>query len=127
MMSYTRREIVKSLGAALAYSLASTTTLTNCSGTAVRPRIKIGQIGVGHVHAYKLGVYRASTDYEVVGIVEPDDELRPQAEKERVYRGLPWLTQEQLLNVSGLQAVLVETRVRDALEVAAACVGAGKH
>jgi predicted dehydrogenase len=127
MMSYTRREIVKSLGAALAYSLASTTTLTNCSGTAVRPRIKIGQIGVGHVHAYKLGVYRASTDYEVVGIVEPDHELRRQAEKKRVYRGLPWLTQEQLLNVSGLQAVLVETRVRDALDVAAACVGAGKH
>jgi predicted dehydrogenase len=110
----------------LAYSLAST-TLTNCSGIAVRPRIKIGQIGVGHVHAYKLGVYRASTDYEIVGIVEPDDELRRQAEKERVYRGLPWLTQEQLLNVSGLQAVLVETRVRDALDVAAACVGAGKH
>lgn len=126
-MSYTRREIVKGLGAALAYSLAPTMTLTNCSGPAARPPIKIGQIGVGHVHAHKLGVYRASTDYEVIGIVEPDDELRRQAEKQTVYRGLPWLTQEQLLNVSGLQALLIETRVRDVLDVAAACVGAGKH
>ena len=126
-MSYTRREIVKGLGAALTYSLAPTMTLTNCSGPAVKPPIKIGQIGVGHVHAYKLGVYRASRDYEVVGIVEPDDELRRQAEKQTAYRGLPWLTQEQLLNVSGLQAVLIETRVRDALNAAAACIGAGKH
>jgi predicted dehydrogenase len=119
--------MVKSLGAALAYSLASTTTFTNCSGTAVRPRIKIGQIGVGHVHGYKLWAWRASTEYEVVGIVEPDHELRRQAETQTHYRGLPWMTQEQLLNVPGLQAVLVETRVRDALEAAAACVGAGKH
>jgi predicted dehydrogenase len=29
--------------------------------------------------------------------------------------------------VSGLQAVLIETRVRDILDVSAACVGAGKH
>ena len=126
-MSYTRREIMKGLGAALAYSLTPTVMLTNCSGSAVRPRIKIGQIGVGHVHAYKLGVYRASADHEVVGVVEPDDELRRQAESQTAYRGLPWLTQEQLLNISGLEAVLIETRVRDALDVAAACVGAGKH
>jgi predicted dehydrogenase len=127
MMSHTRREIVKGLGAALAYSFVPSMTLTNCSGPAARPPIKIGQIGVGHVHAYKLGVYRASTDYEVVGIVEPDDELRREAEKQPIYRGLRWLTQEQLLNVSGLQAVLIETRVRDVLDVSAACVGAGKH
>ncbi len=126
-MSYTRREIMKGLGAALAYSLTPTVMLANCSGSAVRPRIKIGQIGVGHVHAYKLGVYRASPDYEVVGVVEPDDELRRQAESQTAYRGLPWLTQEQLLNMSGLEAVLIETRVRDALDVAAACVGVGKH
>jgi predicted dehydrogenase len=37
------------------------------------------------------------------------------------------MTQEQLLNTPGLQAVLVETRVRDLLDVAEACVEAGKH
>ena len=91
------------------------------------PRIKIGQIGVGHAHATKLSVYRASADYEVVGIVEPDAELRKRAESQEVYRGVPWMTQEQLLNVKGLQAVLVETRVRDLLATAETCVAAGKH
>ena len=92
-----------------------------------RNRIKIGQIGVGHAHASKLSVYRASADYEVVGIVESDAALRKQAEGQEVYRGLRWLTQEQLLNTPGLQAVLVETRVRDLLRTAEACVTAGKH
>ena len=37
------------------------------------------------------------------------------------------MTQEQLLNVPGLQAVLVETRVRDLLNAAESCIAAGKH
>src|SRR5688572_7772150 len=91
------------------------------------PRIKVGQIGVGHGHAAKLGVYRRSPDYEVVGVVEQDAALRRRAEGQAVYQGLPWMTGEQLLNVPGLQAVLVETRVRDLLDAAEACVAAGKH
>src|SRR5687767_9888501 len=91
------------------------------------PRIKVGQIGVGHGHAAKLGVYRRSPDYEVVGVVEQDAALRRRAGGQAVYQGLPWMTGEQLLNVPGLQAVLVETRVRDLLDAAEACVAAGKH
>jgi predicted dehydrogenase len=37
------------------------------------------------------------------------------------------MTREQLLNTAGLQAVLVETRVRDSLDAAEACVAAGMH
>src|SRR3954454_8496550 len=91
------------------------------------PRIKIGQIGVGHAHATKLSVYRQSPDYEVVGLVEPDERLREEAKSKDVYRGLPWMTREQLLDVPGLQAVLIETRVSDLLETAEACVAAGLH
>lgn len=90
-------------------------------------RIKIGQIGVGHAHANKLAAYRRSPDYEVVGIVEPDEKLRETAGKQPVYADLPWLTREELLNTPGLQAVLVETHVRDSLANAAACIAAGKH
>jgi predicted dehydrogenase len=92
-----------------------------------KPPIKIGQIGVGHGHATKLAVYRASPDYEVVGLVEPDPVLRRQAEASPVFRDLPWMTQEQLLNVPGLQAVLVETTVRHLLPAAETCIAAGKH
>ena len=90
-------------------------------------KIKIGQIGVGHAHANKLSIYRRSPDYEVVGIVEPDEELRAWAKSQSAFEGLPWMTAEQLFNVDGLQAVLVETRVRDLLATAEACIAAGKH
>src|SRR6476659_9909626 len=76
-----------------------------------KPRIKVGQIGVGHAHATKLAVYRRSPDYEVVGMIEPDATLRAKAEGQAAFQGLPWMSREQLLNMPGLQAVLVETRV----------------
>lgn len=91
-------------------------------------KIKIGQIGVGHAHASgKMRVYRASKDYEIVGVVEPDAKLRAAAEKSETYKGLKWMSREQLLNTPGLQAVAVETRVKDLLENAEACVKAGMH
>jgi predicted dehydrogenase len=92
-----------------------------------RKRIKIGQIGVGHAHATKLSVYRASPDYEVVGIVEPDSALRERAGTQTAFRDLTWMTREQLLNVPGLDAVLVETRVRDLLDETELCLAADKH
>lgn len=92
-----------------------------------KPKIKVGQIGVGHAHASKLGVYRKSPDYEVVGVVEPDEGLRKRAESQAAFKDLPWMTREQFLNVPGLQAVLVETKVKDLLDNAEACVAAGKH
>ena len=92
-----------------------------------RPKIKVGQMGVGHAHASKLSVYRASPDYEVVGIVEPNKELREQAQEQPAFRDVPFVTEEQLLNTAGLAAVLVETRVRDLLATAQRCIDAGKH
>src|SRR5438046_6003927 len=92
-----------------------------------KPRIRIGQIGVGHAHATKLAVYRRSPDYEVVGVAEPDEALRKRAESQPAFRDVKWMTRAELLNTPGLQAVLVETRVRDLLDTAAACVAAGKH
>ena len=91
-------------------------------------KIKVGQIGVGHAHASgNMDVYRKSSDYEVVGIAEPDEKLKRQAEKQATYQGLPWMTVEQLLNVPGLQAVAVETEPRELLKYAELCVDAGKH
>ncbi len=89
--------------------------------------IRIGQIGTSHAHATKLSVYRQSADYEVVGIVESDPRRRETAERQAAFRDLPWMTQEELLNQPGLQAVLVETSVRESLEAATACIEAGCH
>ena len=90
-------------------------------------KTKIGQIGVGHAHASgKMNAYRKSPEFEVVGIVEPDPALRGRAQT-GVYKDVPLMTEEQLLNVRGLQAVAVETRVKDLLDAAERCVNAGLH
>ncbi|HEX3150967.1 MAG TPA: Gfo/Idh/MocA family oxidoreductase [Gemmataceae bacterium] len=111
----------------LKYASTTAVLASPAHADAPPPRIKIGQIGIGHAHASKLGVYRKSPDYEVVGIVEPDEGLRKRAALTPAFQGLPWLTREQLLNTPGLQAVLVETRVADLLDNAQACIAAGKH
>lgn len=124
MKNLSRRDLFKlsagSLGLPLISALAEEPKPTG------KP-IKIGQIGVAHGHAIKIDVYRRSADYEVVGIVEPNAELRKRAETQSAFKDLKWLTREQLLNVDGLQAVLVETRVGDLLDNAEACIAAGKH
>lgn len=92
-------------------------------------KIRIGQIGVGHAHASgKMHTLRKLADqFDVVGVVEPDAKLRAQWENHPIYRGLRWMTEEELLNAKGLQAVAVETRVRDLVPAASRCVAAGMH
>jgi predicted dehydrogenase len=120
-----RREWLNLVIPAIAFSAASPALAG--SGSDIKTPIKIGQIGVGHGHATKLSVYRDSPDYEIVGLVEPDVALRKAAGSNPVYQGIPWLTREQLLATPGLQAVLIETRVRDLLNNAEACIDAGVH
>jgi predicted dehydrogenase len=92
------------------------------------PRIRIGQIGTAHAHASgKMDTMRASADFEVVGIVEPDAARRAKLETSPTYAGLPWLTEEQLLTAPGLRAVAVETEVKDLLATAARCIATEKH
>ncbi|HEX4130942.1 MAG TPA: Gfo/Idh/MocA family oxidoreductase [Pirellulales bacterium] len=124
-LSLPRRDFLRRTAAA-----GVATWLVPRAARAAKPaneKIKVGQIGTGHSHATKLEVYRESPDYEVVGIVEPDPALRAAAERQAAYRDLPWLSEEQLLNTPGPQAVLVETRVRDLLDTAERVVAAGKH
>ncbi len=91
-------------------------------------KVKVCQIGVGHAHADgKMAALRNSADYEVVGVVEADPDVRHAAQGRATYRDLPWMTREQLLNISGLRAVAVETRVADSLSNAEKCVDAGLH
>jgi predicted dehydrogenase len=128
MTSIHRRQAINKLGGAVAAStVAGFLSCASAKDGSAKSKIKIGQIGVGHGHANKLSVYRASSDYEVVGVVERDETLRKRVEASEPFRNVPWMTQEQLLNVPGLQAVLVESRVSDLLSLAEACVDAGKH
>lgn len=91
-------------------------------------KIKLGQIGTAHGHAAgKLDVFRKSADYEVVGVAEPDPQLRRLAESQAAFRDVRWMSVDELLNVPGLQAVAVETEPKNLLQHAESCVNAGLH
>lgn len=92
-------------------------------------RIKIGQIGTTHAHASgKLATIRKFSDvYELVGVVEPNKKRRNSLANNATYRDVKWMTEEELLSSNGLQAVAVETSVRDLVPTAARCISAGVH
>lgn len=123
-----RRRFLSTLGQA---GLAASGTLSlgsKVSAATAKPRLRVGQIGTGHAHADgKLRALRQSAEYDVVGVVEPDERLRRLAMARKDYQGLTWLTEEQLFNTPNLKAVAVETEVKDLLGAGARCVAAGLH
>lgn len=123
----TRRQALKTGGSVLA-AVAICGVRPLWAGAAGQ-RVKVGQIGVGHAHASgKMSTLRKlADDYEVVGVVEPDAARRRAWEGHAIYRGLRWMTEEQLLGTTGLQAVAVETAVCDLVPTALRCVEAGMH
>ncbi len=120
-----RRDFLQISGLACA-SLVSAPFFVNAQNA--KPRIRVGQIGTAHAHASgKMDTMRASADFEVVGIVEPDERRRTALTASKTYGGIPVMTEEELLSAPGLQAIAVETEVKDLVPTAARCIAAGKH
>lgn len=97
--------------------------------TANVKKIKVGQIGTKHAHASgKMAAFRKFPElFEVVGVVEADDSQRKRVAESKTYAGLNWMTEQQLLDNPGLEAVAVETEIDSLLPVAERCIAAGKH
>ena len=130
MKTYKRRDFLQSMGkTALAGAAAS--VFSRAVSWAAEPagKIKIGQIGTKHAHASgKIRSMRKFRDlFEVVGVVEPDKSQQSKKKNSKDYRGLKWMTEEQLLNMPGLKAVAVETAVPDLVPTATRVVAAGMH
>jgi len=90
--------------------------------------IKAGQIGTKHAHASgQMETMRRLPDYEVVGVVEPDDGQWARVSQTKDYKDVPRLTEEQLLGTAGLKVVAVESEIRDLLATAKRCIEAGMH
>jgi len=99
------------------------------TGRRAAGRIEVGQIGTAHAHAAgKMATLRKLSEYyDVVGIVEPDPERRSKLVNHSAYRRLRWISEEQLLNTPGLQAVAVETEITELVPTAMRCVSAGMN
>lgn len=90
-------------------------------------KLKYVQIGTGHPHASKIGVYDSSDDWDVIGIVEEDPEALAKAKQNDTYKKFKFLTLEEALNTPDLAAVGVETPIRDLLKYTEIAIDAGLH
>ena len=130
-MSKTERRDFLQASVKTGLAVATASWLAPRPARAARPdkRVKVGQIGVGHAHAGgKMSTLRKLSDeFEVLGVAEPCEAIRKHWQDHPIYRGVPWVSVEQLLDTKGLEAVAVETEVRDLLPTAARCIAAGMH
>lgn len=126
-----RRRFLHSTGQFMTTGFLITSLMSISRSQVTRPsqRIKIGQIGTAHAHAAgKMATLRKLNEfYEVVGISEPDPERQKRVRNHSAYRGLKWLSEEQLLNTAGLQAVAVETEITQLVPTGMRCISAGAH
>lgn len=123
-----RREFLAAAGgmaAASVFDISGGACAANADGS--KPRIKIGQIGTTHAHASgKLrAIQKLSDDYELVGVAENDPRRRK--ELGGTYHGVELVSEEELLNTPGLQAVAVETGIPDLVPTARRCLQADVH
>ena len=89
-------------------------------------KIRIGQIGTKHDHARDhMDCVRKFPDiFEVVGVVEEDEEQRRLVENDPSYSDYPFMTEEQLFD-AGCDAIMVEGFELDLPYVAKRCVENG--
>jgi predicted dehydrogenase len=88
------------------------------------PRIRIAFLGASHSHAAaKLKVVQENPAYELAGVCEPDPKVRAKYEQ----AGVRILTQEQLLGDASVEAVAVESGVKQHAAQARLALEAGKH
>lgn len=91
-------------------------------------RIRAGVLGTQHGHVMgKLRVMRESGDYEVAGVSEPDAEWRKRREADPLFRGLKWMSEEELLSDASIRMVVVECSVWEAIGLGRKVIAAGKH
>lgn len=85
-------------------------------------RIKIGFLGASHSHASeKVRLTQTSSDYELVGISENDEQVRRRFQN----LGVPLVSQDKLL--SDAEVIAVESAVRDHARHGRLALEAGKH
>lgn len=127
-MPQTRREFMKCSATSSFLALAGHSVFADDPVT--HPgKIKVAQIGSKHAHADgKLATLRKLSDlYEVIGVVETDPIAVKRIQNHPTYQGLPILSEQELFETEGLQAVAVETSIDQLLPTARRCLEHGLH
>ena len=119
MTKSNRRELLQYASSGLLWPLAA---------RAAPSVVRTGILGTRHSHTTgKLKAMQDSQDYEVAGICENDPAARAQAQKDPRFKGLRWMSEEDLLSDSSIHLIVVECNVWEALPLGAKVIRAGKH
>ena len=98
------------------------------AATAATGRIRAAVLGTQHGHVVgKLQAMLDSADYDVAGVCEPNPEWRERRQGEALFRGLKWMSEEELLGDPSIRLVVVECSVWDAIPLGTKVIAAGKH
>ncbi|MCU0228641.1 MAG: Gfo/Idh/MocA family oxidoreductase [Bryobacterales bacterium] len=124
-MTQRRRFLFTALSAVATAPLALRVPL---HAAPIEGRIRTGIWGTQHSHTTgKLKAMQGNPDYDVVGISESDVAQRAQAEKSAAFAGLRWMTHQQMLADPGIQLIVAQCSVWDALSMGHQVIDAGKH
>ncbi|MBU2904081.1 Gfo/Idh/MocA family oxidoreductase [Arenibacter algicola] len=88
-------------------------------------KIKIGQIGISHEHASKITSLKKLPElFEIVGVVDDRNSTAARFAGNNLepFKGIKWMTEEELFRTPGLQAVTVETANTDLVPTAMRCM-----
>ncbi len=123
MTKVDRRQFLQSA------SITGAIALGPYSFSSVPDKIRIGQIGTSHPHASGklLSVRTLSDTFDVIGVVEPDEQQWQRVRGQSAYKDIQRLSEDELLNRADVPAVVVETGVKQLVPTALRCIRAGKH
>ena len=81
----------------------------------MKQRIRIAQIGIGHNHAADkmIALRKLPELFEVVGFSEDDPRWLKERGGFEAYQGLPRFSEQELLNLPGLDAVSLGPELHD--------------
>ena len=92
-------------------------------------RVKMAQYGILHDHAGgKTRVMKESSEVDLAGICEPDDEAKQKHGQGELYQGIHWFSSPaEMLDDETIQAIAIQGRVADNLDFAQQALIHGKH
>ncbi len=93
-----------------------------------RPRIRTGILGIQHAHlGPKLQALSNNPDFQVVAVAEADETTRREHSAQAGLQSLRWMSADEMIADSGLDLILFEGEVRDAVPFGTGILEAGKH
>jgi predicted dehydrogenase len=123
MSEVDRRRFLRVAGSVVATVAASASTVR-----AVAKPIRVGVFGTQHGHVNsKMRALRANSDYEVVAVHEPDEGARKKRQSEKLFEGLKFIAEDDLLGDNSLDLIMVEGRVWQAIPWGNKVIDAGRH